>query len=167
MSFSQRFNTAYVRLSSAQNEDLFLSVTPGFERGPGIRRDGLTEPRMKDPHSIEYILGSASHTMAKTRQLAWRDLPPSTDPFVQRAGTWTIVKGGMKLGHCGGEKLDHSIGSWGFRLIDLRRRLERRPATPDRAARLGRSGSRLGKAAPQSRPEIKSAAFPTAAACCP
>ena len=39
------------------------------------------------------------------------------------------VKGGVKLDHWDGEKIDHFLGSWGFVLKDLRGRLERRPAT--------------------------------------
>jgi hypothetical protein len=39
------------------------------------------------------------------------------------------VKGGVKLDHWGGEKVDHFLGSWGFVLRDLRGRLECRPAT--------------------------------------
>jgi hypothetical protein len=39
------------------------------------------------------------------------------------------VKGGVKLDHWGGEKVDHIVGSGGFALRDLRGRLERRPAT--------------------------------------
>jgi len=49
------------------------------------------------------------------------------------------VKGGVKLDHWGGEKVDHFLGSGGFDLIGLRGRRERRPAAPDRVARLGRS----------------------------
>ena len=33
------------------------------------------------------------------------------------------VKGGVKLDHWGGEKVDHFLGSWGFVLRDLRGRL--------------------------------------------
>jgi hypothetical protein len=40
------------------------------------------------------------------------------------------VKGGAKLDHRGGEKVDHFLGSWGFGMRDLRGRLERRPAAP-------------------------------------
>lgn len=83
MSLCQTFRTAYLRTATPNREEIFVSVTPRFERGPGIRRDGLTEPRMKDPHSISYVLGH--QPPAK-----WRDLPPTSDPFVQRAGTWTI-----------------------------------------------------------------------------
>ena len=40
------------------------------------------------------------------------------------------VKGGVKLDHRGGGKVDQFTGGWGFGLRDLRGRLERRPATP-------------------------------------
>ncbi len=40
-----------------------------------------------------------------------------------------IVKGGVKIDHRGGDKVDHFLGSWRFVLRDLRGRLERRPAT--------------------------------------
>jgi len=40
-----------------------------------------------------------------------------------------IVKGGVKLDHRGGGKVDQFTGSRGFALRDLRGRLERRPAT--------------------------------------
>jgi hypothetical protein len=39
------------------------------------------------------------------------------------------VKGGVKMDHQGGDKVDHFLGSWGFALRDLRGRLQRRPAT--------------------------------------
>ena len=40
--------------------------------------------------------------------------------------TLTLVKGGVKLDHWGGEKLDHFVGGSGCGLKDLRGRLERR-----------------------------------------
>lgn len=76
------------------------------------------------------------------------------------------VKGGVKVDHSGGEKIDHSIGSLWFPLIDLRKRLERRPATPFRAARLGRSTSRSCKSA--LRPNrATNEIVPPAGVCCP
>ncbi len=47
----------------------------------------------------------------------------------KRLHTSGKVKGGAKLDHWGGEKLDRFIGGSGCRLRDLRGRLERRPAT--------------------------------------
>lgn len=83
MSYSQTFRTAYTKVNAAADEDLFLSITPRFELGPGIRRDGLTEPRMLDPHSVSYVVGGPIST-------EWEKLPETTNPFVQRAGTWTV-----------------------------------------------------------------------------
>ena len=40
------------------------------------------------------------------------------------------VKGGVKLDHSGGEKVDQFRGGGSFDLRELRGRLERRPATP-------------------------------------
>lgn len=82
MSVSQTFRTAYLRTSATMGEDAFLSVTPNFDRGPGVRRDGLTEPRMRDPHNIAYVCG-------KALPIDWHELPDTIDPYVQRAGTWT------------------------------------------------------------------------------
>ena len=44
------------------------------------------------------------------------------------AGRVFNVKGGVKLDHGGGEKVDQSTGIWGCALKDLRGRLECRPA---------------------------------------
>ena len=41
-----------------------------------------------------------------------------------------IVKGGVKLDHSGGEKVDQFRGGGSFDLRELRGRLERKPATP-------------------------------------
>ena len=42
----------------------------------------------------------------------------------------SVVKGGVKLDHSGGEKVDQFRGGGSFDLRELRGRLERRPATP-------------------------------------
>ena len=64
---------------------MFVSVTPGFEHGPGIQRDGITSPRMRDPHSVPFICHSRNietdHSLGST-----------IDSYVQRAGTWTLYK---------------------------------------------------------------------------
>lgn len=65
-----RFDLGYCLLDR-QKEHVFLSVTEGFEHGPGIHRDGVTEPWMLDPHDLG---GGATTTHAQ----------------LQRAGTWTI-----------------------------------------------------------------------------
>src|SRR5947209_8703354 len=54
-----------------ESAELFLSTTPGFEHGPGIFRDGLTAPTMRDVRS-------------RNRKQT------TTDAFAQRAGTWTL-----------------------------------------------------------------------------
>src|SRR2546422_11172092 len=77
-----RFNIGFFRLS-ARSEHLFISVTPGLEHGPGIQRDGITAPRMTDPHGVEYVCNANS--IPPTRGLS-----PTTNPYVQRAGTWTL-----------------------------------------------------------------------------
>jgi hypothetical protein len=59
----------------------------------------------------------------------WRHLSPREQEQLIKALVET-VKGGAKLDHRGGEKIDHFLGSWGFGLGDLRGRLERRPAAP-------------------------------------
>jgi hypothetical protein len=81
MSKSARFNIGFF-VMDGQDEDLFLSVTDAFEHGPGIQRDGITSPRMQDPHSVEGVCNQL-------------DIPceassTTTDAYLQRAGTWTI-----------------------------------------------------------------------------
>lgn len=82
MARTERFNLGFLLLDMSQ-EELFLSVSPAFEHGPGIQRDGITAPRMTDPHAVPRIrnyfqLGEIPKP------------PPATDPYVQRAGTWTV-----------------------------------------------------------------------------
>jgi hypothetical protein len=54
-------------------------------------------------------------------------IPPDKEYYVIHKAKG--VKGGVKLDHRGGEKLDHFTGGSGRGLKDLRGRLERRPAT--------------------------------------
>ena len=82
MAKTERFNIGFLLLDKLR-EDLFLSVTPGFEHGPGIQRDGITPPRMRDPHSVPRIMNPLSLPLH-------RNLRPTTDPYAQRAGTWTL-----------------------------------------------------------------------------
>lgn len=82
MAKTERFNIGFLVLDQ-QHEEIFLSVTPGFEHGPGIQRDGLTSPRMSDPHSVPRI----GHQFKRAPD---RTLPSTVDPYVQRAGTWTL-----------------------------------------------------------------------------
>jgi|SRR5687767_1444335 hypothetical protein len=82
MSKDEKFSIGFLKISD-QNEHLFLSITPGFEHGPGIQRDGITEPRMTDPHSVPFVCEAMGfqHT---------NGLEHTTNPFIQRAGTWTL-----------------------------------------------------------------------------
>ncbi len=74
-------------ISEGADEHMFLSVTPGFEHGPGIQRDGITSPRMTDPHTVPAVLNS--HKIDSTK-LDAHQLPATTNAYVQRSGTWTI-----------------------------------------------------------------------------
>jgi hypothetical protein len=82
MSHSERFSISFLK-AHGNKENMFISITPGFERGPGIKRDGITPPRMNDPHSIPFV--------CMPRSLSHDDrLAETTDAFIQRAGTWTL-----------------------------------------------------------------------------
>jgi hypothetical protein len=84
MAQSQHFDIGFL-ITEGKDEHAFLSVTPGFEHGPGIQRDGITSPRMTDPHSVRAVTnGFGLHNES------WKNLPATTNPFVQRAGTWTL-----------------------------------------------------------------------------
>ncbi len=84
MARSSRFSISFLKLTGAC-EHMFISVTPGFEHGPGIKRDGITSPRMRDPHSIAFV--------CQPRQLSHNnDLSDTIDPYIQRAGTWTLYQ---------------------------------------------------------------------------
>lgn len=87
MAKSETFNTGYFSLST-QNEHLFLSVTPSCKHGPGIKRDGVTSPRMKDPHSIPEV--TINSPLGRVPETHWMSLNDTTNAFEQRAGTWTI-----------------------------------------------------------------------------
>lgn len=94
MSTSNCFNTGYF-VSDQQDEDMYLSVTEGFEGGPGIERDGVTAPRMRDPHTVPGIRDQykLSLPLQDSQRL-------TTDAWEQRAGTWTVydhVQRFMKL----------------------------------------------------------------------
>ena len=79
MAKNEKFEIGFLKTIKSK-EDLFLSVTPGLEHGPGIQRDGITMPRMTDPHSSTYVC-NANDFQPLT------DLSSTTDPFVQRAGS--------------------------------------------------------------------------------
>lgn len=84
MAKTERFNTGFL-LVEHPREELFLSVTQAFEHGPGIQRDGITSPRMSDPHSVPRIRNHFQLPHAPR-------LSPTTDAYVQRAGTWTLYQ---------------------------------------------------------------------------
>ncbi len=86
MSYSEIFNIGYLKTYSKFNEEIFLSVTPNFYSGPGIQRDGLTAPRMIDPHTVQQVWG------ANVGAYNNANLPETTNPYIQRAGTWTIFQ---------------------------------------------------------------------------
>jgi len=84
---SQHFDISF-STTDGPDEHMFLSVTPGFEHGPGIQRDGISNPRMTDPHKVAAVLNS--HRLDKEK-IGSDKLPDTTiDPFVQRSGTWTL-----------------------------------------------------------------------------
>jgi hypothetical protein len=87
MSTSNVFQTGYLKLSAQRGEEIFLSVTPGFERGPGIERDGITLPRMADPHTIQRVMREKK---LHASDYPTADFPFTTNAWVQRAGTWTL-----------------------------------------------------------------------------
>lgn len=80
---SEGFKTGYLKTDMGDGEEIFLSVTPGFEYGPGIQRDGITKPRMTHPQSIAYVCLSRGVTRKE-------GLPPTTKGYEQRVGTWTL-----------------------------------------------------------------------------
>jgi hypothetical protein len=81
MSVSEKFSIGIFRGSA--DEEMFLSVTPGLEHGPGIQRDGITRPRMTDPHCVAFVCDVNRLQESGPRT-------DTVDPFVQRAGTWTL-----------------------------------------------------------------------------
>jgi hypothetical protein len=88
MSEAQTFNIGYLKMSGAAGEEVFLSFAPALRCGPGIQRDGLTPPRMTDPHTVRVVMQETCKLDVETRDR----LPEATDPFVQRAGTWTLFQ---------------------------------------------------------------------------
>lgn len=84
MSFSERFDIGYLKIAAESGEEVFLSVTPSMRLGPGIQRDGVTPPRMTDPHTVRFVVGQNGHAEDP------HEFPPTTNAYVQRAGTWTL-----------------------------------------------------------------------------
>ena len=64
------YDSAIADFNCSKGEEFFVSITPGRETGPAIIRDGILPPRAPN-----LVIGSGVLT---------------TDPVVQRAGTWTI-----------------------------------------------------------------------------
>lgn len=85
MAKSEIFNTGDFRINT-NREHIFLSVTPACKHGPGIKRDGVTSPRMKDPHSVPEV------TLAALSQIPTPHLDDTINAFEQRAGTWTLYQ---------------------------------------------------------------------------
>ncbi len=84
MPLSRQFEIGFV-VTQSPEEHLFLSVSEGFEHGPGIQRDGISDPRMTDPHSVAAVTNRFD-----LDGTPWRDLRPTSNAYVQRAGTWTL-----------------------------------------------------------------------------
>src|SRR5712692_2230236 len=84
MARSQHFDIGFL-VTEGAGEHIFISVSPGFEHGPGIQRDGISNPRMTDPHTVRAV----THHFGLD-DTSWRNLETTTNAFVQRAGTWTL-----------------------------------------------------------------------------
>lgn len=80
---SEKFGIGYFKTDMQDGMEIFVSVTPYFEYGPGIQRDGITAPRMTDPRSVDYI---ATNTGIQCDP----NLNPTQDPYAQRMGTYTL-----------------------------------------------------------------------------
>lgn len=102
MATSDVFNTGYFSIST-EKEHLFLSVTPCCKHGPGIQRDGVTLPRMKDPHSIPTVLNEGIGRL-HLPDSDKHQLQDTTNAFEQRAGTWTIYHHLKEFIHKKGEE---------------------------------------------------------------
>ncbi len=78
---SQHFDIGFL-ITEGADEHLFIAVSPGFEHGPGIQRDGIGSPRMTDPHAVHAV----------TAHFGLQEIPrqTTTNAFVQRAGTRTL-----------------------------------------------------------------------------
>ncbi|MCK4999578.1 MAG: hypothetical protein KAS23_08580 [Anaerohalosphaera sp.] len=85
MSYSEKFDIGYLKIRPDKKEEVFLSVTPNMQYGPGIQRDGITNPRMTDPHTVSYVMdGIDQQPEDKNRY------PATENAYVQRAGTWSL-----------------------------------------------------------------------------
>jgi len=91
MSFAEGFDIGYLKISAERQENVFLSVTPSMRLGPGIQRDGITAPRMTDPHTVPFVVGTGDVSLKD------RDYPATTNAYVQRAGTRTLFEHILKF----------------------------------------------------------------------
>ena len=80
---NQVFNTGSLTLDT-EKEDIFVSVTKDYQKGPGIQRDGITPPRMQEPHTVQDIM------FPRRGGIAIANLDSTTNGYEQRAGTWTL-----------------------------------------------------------------------------
>lgn len=101
---SRSFSVGYVKYDQAKGEEIFLSVTPGFEHGPGIQRDGVAPPHMTDPHSVAYVC-NARGVKRRSRR---RHLIKAHE---QRAGTWTVYN------HL--KRFHDTLGKQGWRVVGV------------------------------------------------
>lgn len=99
---NRHFNVGYARYDQTKGEEVFLSVTPGFEHGPGIQRDGISQPHMTNPHRVAYVCD-------QRKIKAQPDLQHTTLPHLQRAGTWTLYN------HL--KRFNDTLGKRGWRII--------------------------------------------------
>jgi hypothetical protein len=98
MSFAESFDIGYLKVFANRHEDVFLSVTPNMRLGPGIQRDGVTAPRMTDPHTIPFAVGTSGQVLNKEHY------PATTNAFIQRAGTRTLFEHIQEFIHCHGKE---------------------------------------------------------------
>ncbi len=86
MSYSECFDIGYLKVSEERGENIFLSVTPNMRLGPGIQRDGISSPKMTDPHTVPFVMDQHLRVDLKSPL----ELPATDNAWVQRAGTWTL-----------------------------------------------------------------------------
>lgn len=85
MSYSEAFDIGYLKAHPNNKEEVFLSVTPNMRYGPGIQRDGITVPRMTDPHTVSFVMDGINENPKDIK-----DYPATENAYVQRAGTWSL-----------------------------------------------------------------------------
>ena len=121
-------------MAKAYSDDLRRKLLEAHQQGEGSFRQLAARFRV----SVSW----AKNISATRRRTGQMERPPAgrrgprskLTPEVQKQmrewiAVQSVVKGGVKLDQCGGEKVDHFTCTEGFGLKDLRGRLERRPAT--------------------------------------